>query len=78
MKDTNPASIDFVQELNADLWLPIAFRKGTRACIQHPMSRFMSYQRLSSKLKFFSTKLEEESIPKNMHEALHISNGDRQ
>ena len=32
VEDTGPVGNDSVQELNADLWLPIAFKKGTRAC----------------------------------------------
>ena len=54
--------------------MPIALRKGTRACTKHPLSKFVSYSHLSSSYRAFVSKLDSVSIPKNVHEALSNPN----
>ena len=59
----------------SDLNLPIAIRKGTRTCTQHPLyplSLFVSYERLLSSHRNFLTNLNTISIPKTLSEALNI------
>ena len=55
-----------------DLDVPIALRKGTRTCTQHPIQNFISYSKLSPSFLAFTTKLSEEEIPNSIHEALAI------
>lgn len=50
--------------------LPIALRKGTRTCTMHPISRFVSYKKLSPTYSAFITNLSESEIPRDVHEAL--------
>lgn len=53
-----------------DLDIPIALRKGTRACTQHPLHLFMSYKNLSHSHRAFFTSLNKISIPKTLSKAL--------
>ena len=53
-----------------DLDIPIAIRKGTRKCTQHPISNFISFDRLSSSHKAFVTKLHTIRTPQTIQEAL--------
>ncbi|RVW30881.1 Retrovirus-related Pol polyprotein from transposon TNT 1-94 [Vitis vinifera] len=53
-----------------DLYMPIALRKGVRSCTQHPISNFISYDRLSSKYHAFVTNLSNIEIPRSIREAL--------
>ena len=55
-----------------DLHLPIALRKGTRACTQHPISHFVSYDRLSPSFCAFALLVASESIPRSHVEAAHV------
>ena len=57
-------------ELPAELYLPIAVRKGVRSCTQHPMSKFVSYQKLSHSYSTFTTNLSGIDIPSNIQEAV--------
>ena len=50
--------------------MPIALRKGVRSCTQHPISNFISYDRLSSKYHAFVTNLSNIEIPRSIREAL--------
>jgi len=53
---------------------PIAIRKGVKTCIQrprHPLSHFMSYDKLSSNHRSFLTHLNTITIPKTANEALN-------
>ncbi|KAL1085955.1 hypothetical protein V6Z11_D08G083900 [Gossypium hirsutum] len=52
------------------IYLPIAVRKGTRSCTQHPISRFVSYGNLSKSYKAFVTNVDSVKTPKNIEEAL--------
>jgi hypothetical protein len=45
--------------------LPIALRKGVRSCTQHPISQFVSYDRLSPSYHAFVSSLSSISIPQN-------------
>ena len=55
-----------------DLYLPIAFRKGTRACTQHPTAHFVSYERFSPTYRTFALVTSFESLPHMYHEALQV------
>ena len=54
----------------SDLDIPIALRKGRRSCTQHPISNFISYTKLFSPFKAFTTGLSDVVIPRNINEAL--------
>ena len=53
-----------------DLELPIALRKGTRTCTQHPIRNFISYVGLSKPYRAFISRLDNVQIPANIQEAL--------
>ena len=53
-----------------DLGWPIALRKGVRQCTKHSISNFVSYDKLSSCMRSFVTKIEEETIPATFEEAI--------
>ena len=55
-----------------DLYLPIALKKGTRACTQHPIAHFVSYERLSTTYRTFALAVSSESLPHTYHEALQV------
>ena len=55
-----------------DLHLPIALRKGTRACTQHLIAHFVSYERLSPTYRTFALAVSSESLPHTYHEALQV------
>jgi len=71
-----PLSVDHQPStLNLDdLDVPIALRKGTRACTQHPLHLFLSYSNLSPAYKAFLTSVSSIPIPKNLSEALSSEN----
>ena len=46
--------------------MSIALRKGVRSCTQHPISNFISYDRLSSKYHAFVTNLSNIEIPRSI------------
>lgn len=54
--------------------LPIALRKATRKCTQHPISQFLSYHRLSTHHKAFITALDSITIPNSVHKAFEDRN----
>lgn len=54
----------------SDLDLPIAIRKGTRKCTQHPVSDFVSLNRLSHQDKNLPTALDSIIPPKTVQETL--------
>ena len=60
--EADPSSLD----------LSIAFRKGTRTSTPHPISKFVSYDSLSSNHRTFALALSSKSIPKNYQEALTL------
>ena len=53
-----------------DLHVSIALRKGSRACTQHPIAHFVSYERLSPIYHTFALAVSSESLPHTYHEAL--------
>ena len=63
----DPDSTTFGKASSSDL--PIALRKGTRTCTQHPISQFVSYDSLSSTFRTFVSSLSSVSIPQNWREA---------
>ncbi|XP_062090436.1 retrovirus-related Pol polyprotein from transposon RE1 isoform X1 [Humulus lupulus] len=64
---SNP-SRDNVIHINDDL--PIALRKGVRACTQHPIGNFVSYKILSPSYQAFVSTLDSVQIPRTIQEAL--------
>lgn len=50
--------------------LPIALRKGTISCIQHPIAHSLSYDRLSTKPRAFSSSLSSIKIPRTVEVAM--------
>ena len=52
--------------------LPIALRKQPRSCTLHHISKFVSYNALSTKCHAFTTHLDRIQIPKNIQEVLEI------
>ena len=56
--------------LTDDLHIPIAQRKGVRSCTQHPISHFVSYEKLSPSYQAFTTNLDSIQIPSSVQEAL--------
>lgn len=61
-------------QTETDLDIPIALRKGTRTCTQHPLDLFMSYKKLSHNHRAFLTSLNSIAIPKTLSEALGDEN----
>ena len=57
-----------------DLGAPIALRKGIRNCTQHPISHFVSLDKLSPQYKSFFTQVDPIQIPQTYHEALRDKN----
>ncbi|MFV0960739.1 reverse transcriptase domain-containing protein, partial [Klebsiella pneumoniae] len=72
LDDPSPQEeIDLQKNMNKDEdeELPIALRKGTRSCTQHPISNFISYSKLSKNYKCFISSLSVSVIPRNVAEA---------
>ncbi|KAK8365622.1 hypothetical protein V6Z11_A02G067900 [Gossypium hirsutum] len=67
---TEDCSETEVSPPSPSIYLPIAVRKGTRSCTQHPISRFVSYENLSKSYKTFVTNVDSVKTPKNIEEAL--------
>ncbi|KAL4560354.1 hypothetical protein LXL04_032504 [Taraxacum kok-saghyz] len=59
----------YVHSDDSDLNVPIALRKGKRSCTAHPISNFVSYDKLSPKYKKFALSVSEIQVPKNIQEA---------
>ena len=55
-----------------DLDLPIALRKSSLSCTQHPIAQFVSYGALKGSFRAFTTNLSRVSIPHDIHEALQV------
>ena len=55
-----------------DLHLPIVLHKGTCACTQHPISHFVSYDRLSPSFRAFAFLVASELIPRSHVEAAQV------
>ena len=50
--------------------IPIAVRKGRRSCTKHPIAHFLSYKKIDSEYKTFVANLSNETISRNIKEAL--------
>lgn len=53
-----------------DLDIPIAIRKSTRKCTQHPIANFISFHKIFNAHRTFLTKLHITQTPKTVQEAL--------
>ncbi|GMI70512.1 hypothetical protein HRI_000720500 [Hibiscus trionum] len=62
--------VEEVSPPSPSIYLPIAVRKGTRSCTQHPISRFVSYGNLSKSYNTFISNVDSVETPKNIEEAL--------
>lgn len=58
------------KNLSDNIDIPIALKKVIRTCTRHPISHFISYEKLSPRYRAFTTDLSEKEIPKNIQEAL--------
>ena len=74
---TNPESEPSVaiapRNINSDLHLPVAIRKGTRACTKYPIAKYISYNQLSETHRAFTTNISDIVVPRNIQEALEKS-----
>lgn len=52
-----------------DLDILIALRKCVRSCTKHPISKHVSYGKLTQNFQAFITSLEDDCIPSNIQEA---------
>ena len=55
---------------DTDLDIPIVVRKGVRSCTTHSIAQYLSYHRLSSNYKAFTSKISHLFIPRNIQKAL--------
>ena len=69
---TSPSPVVIPLAPPNDLHLPITLCKGTRACTQHPISHFVSYDRLSPSFRAFALLVVSESIPLSHVEAAQV------
>ena len=69
---TSPSPVVIPPAPPNDLHLPIALRKGTRACTQHPISHFVSYDRLSPSFRAFALLVASKLIPQSHVEAAQV------
>ena len=69
-KDTTQVNTPTPMFKKRELDLPIAIRKGTRRCTQHPLSHFVSLEKFSLSHTAFLTHLNSIAIPKTLSEAL--------
>lgn len=58
--------------------LPIALRKGTRACTKYPIAKYISYNHLSETYRAFTTKISELVVPRNIQKHWMNRVGNRQ
>lgn len=56
-----------------EYYLPIALRKAVRSCTKYPLANFVSYQGISPTYKSFISQSTNVFIPKNIKEALKVS-----
>ena len=69
---TSPSPVIVPLAPPSDLHLPIALHKGTLACTQHPISHFVSYDRLSPSFHAFALLVASESISRWHVEAAQV------
>ena len=63
---------DLVEPIFDNSDLPIAVRKGVRSCTKHPISNFISYEKLSPTFRAFTCELKKIEIPRDIQEALRV------
>ena len=63
---------DLVEPIFDNSDLPIAVRKGVRSCTKHPISNFISYEKLSPTFRAFTCELTKIEIPRDIQEALRV------
>ncbi|KAK8913906.1 hypothetical protein KSP39_PZI024435 [Platanthera zijinensis] len=61
-----------VPEAQDDLDLPVALRKGVRACTQHPLAAVVSYDQLTPSRRHFALAISATTTPRTYQEALAI------
>ena len=59
-----------VYDASKNLDMTITLRKCVRSCTQHPISNFISYDKLSLKYHSFVTNISNIEISRSIHEAL--------
>lgn len=64
--------LDLVEPIFDNSDLPIAVRKGVRSCTKHPISNFISYEKLSPTFRAFTCELTKIEIPRDIQEALRV------
>ena len=69
-----PSSIIPSNNEPSKLDLPITLEKGIRKCTIHPITKYLSYQRLSNNHRAFTSKISYLFIPRNIQEALDDPN----
>lgn len=57
-----------------DLDIPIAIRKRVQKCINHPITKYLSYKRLSNNHRTFTTKISHLFVSRNIQETLDDPN----
>ena len=54
----------------SDLDVPIALRKGTRCCTNHPIAKYLSYQKLFNNHKASISNISNLHVPRSIQDAL--------
>ena len=54
----------------SDLDIPIAIRKDTRTCTQHPIAKYLSYYRLSKNYRAFTSSISNLFVPRTIKEVI--------
>ena len=60
-----------------DLNISIALRKGVRTCTQHPITKYVSYNKLSSAHRAFTTRISQLFVPRIMRKLWKIQIGNQ-
>ena len=64
------APLDSHDDVDINVELPIAIRKGTRKCSQQPLYNFVSFEKFSPSHKAFLTQIKSIPIPQTLTKAL--------
>ena len=60
----------FLYSSQGDLDIPIALRKCIKSCTRHPISKFVSYEKLNLQYNAFISNVSSLAMPKNIQEAM--------
>jgi len=71
-------NLDITIPTMENLEVPIALRKGVRTCTNHPISKFVSYAKLSPSYKAFVSTLDSMQVPNTIRRLSNTQNGGRQ